>query len=60
MSCLLLVVHGVHGSVGLSIRGEADESESTAAVGVMVLDDNLSLVSTSIMMENFHCSAKHG
>lgn len=35
-----LVVHGIHGSVGLNITGEADKPESTAAVGVMILDDD--------------------
>ena len=37
----LLVVHAVNCGVGLGIRCEAHKSESTAAVGIPVLDDDL-------------------
>ena len=38
---LLLVAHGAHGGVSLSLSGEADETEATATVGVAVLDNDL-------------------
>lgn len=41
----LLVVHGVHGSVGILLAGEANETETAAAASVAVLDDNLERVS---------------
>lgn len=42
---VLLVVQGVHGGVGILLGSETDETESTAAEGVTVLDDNLQRVS---------------
>lgn len=46
MACLLLVVHGLRSGVGILWVGKPDEPESTAAVGIMVLDDDLRVVST--------------
>lgn len=40
-ACLLLVVHGVHSGSSLIIGREADETETTAAAGITVLDDSL-------------------
>lgn len=42
----LLVVHVIHGSLRLSFIGEPDETESTAAQSVMVLDNDLIYVNT--------------
>lgn len=36
-----MVVHRVHGRIGLFIRREANEAKATAAQGGAVLDDNL-------------------
>lgn len=38
---ILDVVHGSNGSVGVSILGETDESEATAAAGIAVLNNDL-------------------
>jgi hypothetical protein len=38
---LLLVVHGVQGSIGLSISRKAHEAESTTAQSCAILDDDL-------------------
>jgi hypothetical protein len=38
---LLNVVHGVDSSIGASIVGEANETESTAATSVAILDHDL-------------------
>jgi hypothetical protein len=41
-SCsLLLVVHGVHGVGSIIVGSVADETETTAAAGITVLDDGL-------------------
>lgn len=38
---LLLVVQGLHGSVGLRVVGITNEAEAPAAAGVAILDDDL-------------------
>ena len=37
----LNVVHGIDGSLGISLLAITDEAEATAAASVTVLDDNL-------------------
>lgn len=38
---ILDVVHGSNGSVGISLLAVTDESETTAAAGIAVLDNDL-------------------
>lgn len=42
---VLLVVQGLHRGIGILLGSKTDETESTAAEGVTVLDDNLQIVS---------------
>lgn len=46
---LLLVVHSVHGSISLGVAAETDETETTAAVGVTILDNDLRVVEESLV-----------
>jgi hypothetical protein len=46
---LLLVVHSVHGSISLAVAAETDETETTAAVGVTILDNDLRVVKKSLV-----------
>lgn len=41
LACLLLVVHGVHSGSSLIVGGVTNETETTAATSITVLDDGL-------------------
>jgi hypothetical protein len=45
----LLVVHILHGSIRLGIVAETDKTETTAAVGVTIPDNNLRVVKKSLV-----------
>lgn len=38
---VLLVIHGVYSGISILFGSETDETESTTAVGITVLDDDL-------------------
>jgi len=38
---LLLIVHGLHSSIGIFLIGETDEAESTTAICVAIFDNDL-------------------
>lgn len=44
---ILNVVHGVDGSISISLLSITDESEATAATGVTILDDDLQNINVS-------------
>jgi hypothetical protein len=46
----LLVVHSVHGSISLAVAAETDETETTAAVGVTILDND-SFFNHAVLLE---------